>query len=131
MTLDQEEEGHCKQVIEGMVQAEASVQRELRAYRAPPPGFDKEACKQVLAKHMQAFLARLAELCDMMEDNQNKRGVAIIKHTVLVLEYLCDPKYTLQTTLFSCVSCGVVCRVNRWLSQVEQGRQLQHHVGAF
>ena len=129
--MDQEEEGHCKQVIEGMVQAEASVQRELRAYRAPPPGFDKEACKQVLAKHMQAFLARLAELCDMMEDNQNKRGVAIIKHTVLVLEYLCDPKYTLQPLLLLCVVWCGVCRVDRWLNQVEQGRQLQHHVGAF
>jgi len=76
-----------------MTLAESNLQREVQAYRGRVVGFDREACNERLAQHMQAFLGRLAQLCDMMEDNQNKRGVLIIKHTVMVLQYLCDPKY--------------------------------------
>lgn len=98
LTLDEVENKLCAQVIEGMSAAEAGVQSEIRAYRSRPPSSgdndarDKEIRNQLLAAHMQAFLSRLAELCDMMEDNQNKRGLMIIKQAILHLQFLRDPK---------------------------------------
>ena len=99
LTLDEVENKLCAQVIEGMSAAEAGVQSEIRAYRSRPPSSgdndarDKEIRNQLLAAHMQAFLSQLAELCDMMEDNQNKRGLMIIKQAILHLQFLRDPKY--------------------------------------
>jgi hypothetical protein len=112
--LDEAENRQCAQVIEGMSAAEAGVQREIQAYRSRPASSgndarDKEIRNQLLAAHMQAFLSRLAELCDMMEDNQNKRGLMIIKQAILHLQYLRDPKYF----PLLCVVCRVVCVVCR------------------
>jgi hypothetical protein len=114
LTLDDAEREHCKQVIRGMSEAEEAVQREVQAYRRGSKSSEVvkvDARNQLLAQHMQTFLSHLAELCDMMEDNQNKRGLLIIKQAILHLQQLRDPKYVIPFNPCVCVCVRVRARV--------------------
>jgi len=91
LTLDEAEHAQCKKIIDDMNVAEQGIYAMIQ---------DREIGSQTrlerhkrIAAHMHAFLSGLGDLGDMMEANQNKRGLLLVKQAIIQLQHLRNPEY--------------------------------------
>jgi len=85
LTHDQAERERALAVISALSRAEAN----LSQYFTPIPRFNvDEATREAVSRNMGVFLEKLADLCDMMEENQLTRGVLIVQQALKFMEML-------------------------------------------
>ncbi len=100
LTLDEQENIKAREVINGMEKAEKELDSLIRGYAASRLTIDererlklKEERNKKIALNMTIFFEKTADLCDQMEENQNKRALMMIKQAVQHLQILRDPRY--------------------------------------
>jgi len=85
LTHDQAERERALAVIAALSRAESN----LSQYFTPIPRFNvDEATREAVSRNMGVFLEKLADLCDMMEENQLTRGVLIVQQALKFMEML-------------------------------------------
>lgn len=88
LTLDDIERQRAQSVVNQL----ANSERELRSiFAAHGGGKLPDDLAQKVASHMRNILERIADLTDMMEDNQNQRGLRTVKQAFESLVLLRDP----------------------------------------